>query len=135
MDPRRWDQLTVLHAQVEHEIGRTLQRGHDLGLSEYRALCHLSTAPDGELRMQDLAARLGLNQSSVSRLAARLESAGLTYRDLCAGDRRGVYLVISEPGRARQAEAVGTYAEALAAALAGAAVDPALTPLVEALAK
>ncbi|MGW0657569.1 MarR family winged helix-turn-helix transcriptional regulator [Streptodolium elevatio] len=133
MDPARWDELTTLHARVEHDLERALKRTHNLGLSEYRALCHLSTAHDGELRMQDLAARIGLNQSSVSRLAARLEADGLTRRDLCPADRRGVYTVITDEGRRTRSAAAPTYAEALTASLATQATTPALAPLVTAL--
>ncbi|MEU8132118.1 MarR family winged helix-turn-helix transcriptional regulator [Streptodolium elevatio] len=133
MDPARWDELTTLHARVEHDLERALKRTHNLGLSEYRALCHLSTAHDGELRMQDLAARIGLNQSSVSRLAARLEADGLTRRDLCPADRRGVYTVITDEGRRTQSAAAPTYTEVLTASLATQATTPALAPLVTAL--
>lgn len=43
----------------------------------------LAEADDGELRMQELADLIGLNQSSVSRPASRLESSGLTAA-ICA---------------------------------------------------
>lgn len=133
MDPECWDRLVTLHARVENDLSRALQRAHHLGLSEYRALCHLATAADGELRMQELADRLGLNQSSVSRLVARLEADGLTRRDLCANDRRGVYSVITDTGRARQTESAPTYREALTRSLASAATEPDLAQLVGAL--
>lgn len=133
MDPEEWDRLVALHARVENDLGRALQRAHNLGLSEYRALGHLAAAADGELRMQELADRIGLNQSSVSRLVARLEADGLTYRDLCANDRRGVYSVITDVGRARHRDAAPTYREALDQALRAAAADPALAGLVAAL--
>ncbi|MFF5206232.1 MarR family winged helix-turn-helix transcriptional regulator [Streptosporangium sp. NPDC000396] len=131
IDDDMWVGVVRLHARVERELADALQR-HGLGLSEYRALCHLSTAADGELRMQELADLLGLNQSSVTRLVARLEAAGLTRRDLCANDRRGVYTVITEEGRARKNGAGGTYEETLTAALDRAAVEglgPAVTAL------
>ncbi|GAA3109786.1 MarR family transcriptional regulator [Streptosporangium carneum] len=128
-----WNRFVLLHAQVEAELARVLQRGHGLGLSEYRALGELAEASDGELRMQELAEALGLNQSSVTRLVGRLEQAGLTRRDLCEGDRRGVYSVITEEGRTRLAEAVPTYERSLAAALEQADADPALKPLVAAV--
>lgn len=115
-DDDMWVDVVRLHARVEHDLAQALQR-HGLGLSEYRALCHLSTADDGELRMQELADLLGLNQSSVTRLVGRLETAGLTRRDLCANDRRGVYTVITEAGRARKDGATDTYEETLTAAL------------------
>lgn len=128
-----WDGLVTLHGRVENLLAKALQRRHGLGLSEYRALCRLSRAEDGELRMQVLADLIGLNQSSVSRLAVRLESDGLTYRDSCPRDRRGVYIVITEEGRAIQEKAAPTYAETLAEALDEAAGDPSLASLVAAL--
>ncbi|MFC4058705.1 MarR family winged helix-turn-helix transcriptional regulator [Planomonospora corallina] len=128
-----WDRFALLHARVEAELGKALQRGHGLGLSEYRALKQLAAAPDGELRMQELAEAVGLNQSSVTRLIARLEEAGLTRRDLCAADRRGVYSVITEEGRTRLGEASSTYERSLEAALDRADADPALRELVSAV--
>ncbi|MEU0518894.1 MarR family transcriptional regulator [Streptosporangium sp. NPDC006007] len=124
-----WNRFVRLHARVEAELTKALQRGHGLGLSEYRALERLAAA-GGELRMQELADALGLNQSSVTRLVARLEEAGLTRRDLCSADRRGVYSVITVDGRARLTEAMPTYERSLAAALEHACADPDLTPLV-----
>ncbi len=109
-----------------------MQSRHGIGLSEYRALCRLSRADDGELRMQELADLIGLNQSSVSRLVARLESAGLTRRDMCPKDRRGVYRH-HRRGPRRPAKAAPTYAETLTAALDDAANDPALAPLLATL--
>ncbi|MFW5416896.1 MarR family transcriptional regulator [Nocardiopsis sp. CNT-189] len=133
MDARIWDDVVALHGRVEHELGRALQRRHGIGLSEYRALCRLEAADGGELRVRELAGLIGLNQSSVSRLAARLEADGLTRRDLCPKDRRGVYSVITGAGRARRAEAEPTYRAALERALAGAAADPRTGPLAAAL--
>ncbi|GAT68067.1 marR family transcriptional regulator [Planomonospora sphaerica] len=128
-----WDRFVLLYARVETELAKALQRGHGLGLSEYRALKRLAAAPDGELRMQELAEAVGLNQSSVTRLIARLEEAGLTRRDLCAADRRGVYSVITGEGRARLGEASPTYERSLETALDRAGTDPELQPLVAAV--
>ena len=116
-DDTLWRNLTALHARVEARLATALQRGHGLGLSEYRALDDLAAAPESELRMQELADGLGLNQSSVTRLQGRLESAGLTIRDTCPDDRRGVYAVITDQGRKRHEEARGTYQAVLAEAL------------------
>lgn len=114
-----WRRFTSLHTRVEHRLSTALQRGHGLGLSEYRALGDLVASADSELRMQELADGLGLNQSSVTRLAGRLETAGLTVRDMCPDDRRGVYAVLTDTGRKRYEEARGTYESVLAEALDG----------------
>ncbi|MDA0633275.1 MarR family transcriptional regulator [Nonomuraea sp. MCN248] len=133
-DTDLWDQLLTLHAHVESRLAQALQRGHGLGLSEFRALGHLAAAPDSELRMQDLAGRLGLNQSSVTRLVGRLDTAGLAYRDLCPDDKRGVYAVLKDDGRDRLEAARGTYEQVLTAALDEAAEQhPGLRGLLGAL--
>ncbi|MFI7106830.1 MarR family winged helix-turn-helix transcriptional regulator [Nonomuraea sp. NPDC050227] len=116
-----WNDVLLLHARVENALATALQRRHGIGLSEYRALGHLATSDAGELRMQELADRIGLNQSSVTRLVTRLNTAELTYRDLCPDDKRGVYTVITDAGRARYAEANVTYEATLRTALEEAA--------------
>ncbi|NGM88734.1 MarR family transcriptional regulator [Parapusillimonas sp. SGNA-6] len=113
-----WLKLIQVVANVEADVGKTLQARHGLGLSEYRALDILARTPDSELRMQELASKLGLNQSSVSRMAERLERAGFTVRDLCPDDKRGVYTVLTEQGRERLESARPDYESALEAALA-----------------
>ncbi|WP_067816209.1 MarR family winged helix-turn-helix transcriptional regulator [Nocardia inohanensis] len=131
VDTRMWNNILTLHAHVETRLATALQRKHGLGLSEYRALVFLDEAPDNELRMQDLAAKVGLNQSSVTRLVGRLNSAELTYRDLCPDDKRGVYTVLTDAGRTRYREARPTYESTLAAALSEVAEgDPALAALL-----
>lgn len=112
-----WLHLIQVAALVEADVARTLQSEHALGLSEYRALAILARSPDQELRMQELATHLCLNQSSVSRMVERLERAGLAVRDLCPDDKRGVYTVLTDQGRVRLDSAQPAYDRALAAAL------------------
>lgn len=132
-DEAAWSEVVALHARVEHQLAKVLQRRLGLGLSEYRALSRLAADEQGGLRIQVLAEALGLNESSVSRLAGRLEQDGLTERCVCDDDRRGVYVFITEDGRRRLAEAAPAYRAELAAALDQAAADPALAAAVAAL--
>jgi DNA-binding MarR family transcriptional regulator len=132
-DLAAWAALGALHGRVEQQLARALQQRHGLGLSDYRALGYLSAADHGGMRMSELADALGLNESSVSRLADRLERAGLTERCVCEDDRRGVYAFITEAGRDRQLAALPTYRAELSAALDLAAADPALAAAVTAL--
>lgn len=113
-----WLKLTQTVANVEAGLAKVLHVQHGLGLSEYRALEILARSPPAfELRMQELAAYLRLNQSSVSRMVERLERCGLTIRDLCPDDKRGVFTVLTEKGRARLEGAQSDYERALDAAL------------------
>ncbi|MQA82026.1 MAG: MarR family transcriptional regulator [Streptosporangiales bacterium] len=129
----RWEQALVLWARVDHALAAALHTRHGLGLSEYRALSRLADSANGELRMQELADAIGLNQSSVSRLVARLEGAGLSRRDLCPDDKRGVYTVITAEGRRGLTAAMPTYERALTAALDEIAADRQLAPLIRVL--
>lgn len=112
-----WLQLIQLVATIETDLGRNLHAKHSLGLSEYRALEVLDRSPNSELRMQELAKYLCLNQSSVSRMVERLERTGATVRDICPDDKRGVYTVLTDVGRERLKKARPDYLKALDLAL------------------
>ncbi|UTH72791.1 MarR family winged helix-turn-helix transcriptional regulator [Chromobacterium sp. IIBBL 290-4] len=112
-----WERIRSVVDGIENRLAKNLQRDHGLGLSEYRALQYLAVAANSELRMQELAHLLGLNQSSVTRVAERLEKAGYTQRDLCPNDKRGVYTVLTEQGRKVQSLAGDDYALYIQAAL------------------
>ncbi|NDZ81024.1 MarR family transcriptional regulator [Streptomyces sp. SID10853] len=128
-----WNRVLALHAHVERELSLALQRRHGIGLSEYRSLEHLHHSSTSELRMQDLADKVGLGQSSVTRLVGRLETAGFAYKDLCPSDKRGVYAVITDEGRQRYQAAHVSYTEVLSSALNTFTADPALGPTVQSL--
>ncbi|MFI9528616.1 MarR family winged helix-turn-helix transcriptional regulator [Micromonospora rosaria] len=130
----RWHELRLLQWQVNETLEHALQEKFALSLSEYIALATLDASDDdGHLRQQVLAAAIPLNQSSLSRLVARLEKAGLTERYMCATDRRGVYTQITPAGRALVARARRVYQRVLHQALDTAADDAQLTHLVDKL--
>ena len=106
-----WSQIAAFASSMDASLGKWLMDHHRIGLTDYRALAHLSRASDKELRVNDLAQRIGLNQSSVTRLVSRLEAKNLTYRDTCPDDGRGVYAVITEQGETLLREVRGAYEE------------------------
>jgi len=112
-----WLRLSRIVANVEADLANVLQTRYGLGLSEYRALEILAQSQNSELRMQELATHLRLNQSSVSRMVERLERAGFTVRDLCPDDKRGVFTVLTKDGRACLENARPDYERALETAL------------------
>jgi len=132
-DRSAWDRVLMLHTRVERELALALHGRHGIGLSEYRSLEHLIQSASSELRMQDLAEKVGLGQSSITRLVGRLETAGFAFKDLCPSDKRGVYAVITDQGRERYQQARVTYVEVLSSALNVFAADPELGPTVQAL--
>ena len=68
-------------------------------LTEYELISMLSEAPEGRLRMSQLADRIVQSRSRVTHTAARLEQRGWVLREACLNDRRGVELVLTEAGR------------------------------------
>jgi DNA-binding MarR family transcriptional regulator len=65
-------------------------------------------AREGRIRQVELARRLRLEKSTVSRLVANLVGRGWVHREIADGDGRGVLLVLTGAGTtaaARQADA------------------------------
>lgn len=104
-----WSKVAAFASAVDASLDKWLAENHRVGLTEFRALAFVSQASDKELRVNDLAQRVGLNQSSATRLVSRLEAKGLARRDLCEDDGRGVYAVITAQGEALLREVRGPY--------------------------
>ncbi|WP_206793248.1 MarR family winged helix-turn-helix transcriptional regulator [Amycolatopsis sp. MtRt-6] len=80
--------------------------GQPLPVSEAHAMVEIARA--GRLRQVELARRLRLEKSTVSRLVANLAGRGWVHRETADGDGRGVLLVLTDAGAtaaARQADA------------------------------
>jgi DNA-binding MarR family transcriptional regulator len=76
-----------------------LAREHDLPLSSYEVLLFLADAPEGRLRMSDLADGVLLSRSGLTRLVDRMERDGLLRRERCEDDARGFNAAITGKGR------------------------------------
>ncbi|GAB2555562.1 MarR family transcriptional regulator [Kribbella italica] len=130
-----WRTLAALHARIEDELERALNKQHGLSVSEYSVLDVLARQDDYHLRMNQLSNAVVLSQSATTRLVNRLEDRQLLSRYLCPTDRRGIYTEVTEAGRALLAEAQPTHDAVLSAALEKAAELPEQAPLVKALAE
>ena len=111
-----WRELLDSHARVHGALERALKE-HDLGVSEFEVLERLANDGDEQRRMQALADAVHLSQSALSRVVGRLEADGLASRGLCAEDRRGIYVCITDAGRRRYEAARPAHRAALASAL------------------
>lgn len=119
-----WADMRIIHAQTDAMVDRALHRACMIGLTEFLALLSCSSAPDGEMRMNDLAEAVGLTQGSASRLVVRLERAALTERRICEYDRRGVYTGLTPHGREVLQQALPVYENALGETLDRLGHDP-----------
>jgi DNA-binding MarR family transcriptional regulator len=108
-----WRAFLKAHATVVDRIDHDLAAGQRLSLSSYDVLIELYEAPDRRLRMHELAQRIVLSRSGLTRLVDRLEAEGLLTRDRCGTDRRGAYAVITEQGIAALRKAWPIYARGI----------------------
>ncbi|MGV9455909.1 MarR family winged helix-turn-helix transcriptional regulator [Streptomyces sp. NPDC003635] len=102
----KWREILSVHARTICELDRVLHP-HGLGASDFEVLEILATAAPEEAehyRVQNLAGRVHLSQSALSRLIGRLEKDGLVRRTACREDRRGVRVTLTAKGRELHAE-------------------------------
>jgi DNA-binding MarR family transcriptional regulator len=110
-----WARLHRAHTSTTRALSVQLLDQHSLTVNDYEALLHLHCAEGGHLRRVDLAERLLLTASGVTRLLDGLEAAGLVERECCPEDRRVSYAVLTDAGRERLEAASRSHAEAVQA--------------------
>jgi len=93
-----WRGFITAHAHVLANLSRELQDEEALPLTWYDVLVQLSEAEEHRLRMQDLAGRVLLSQSGLTRLVDRMEDAGLVERVRCSEDGRGLNAQLTPAG-------------------------------------
>jgi DNA-binding MarR family transcriptional regulator len=106
---RAWRGLLRAHAALVKALDNQLVRDHGLPLSSYEVLMHVADAPDGRMRMHDVADGVLLSRSGLTRLVDRLERDGFLRRESCPSDARGSYAVITAQGREKLDVARATH--------------------------
>ena len=106
---RAWQTLIEVTTGVLATLDGELRAEHDLSLGEYEVLAHLSDAPDHSMRMTDLAARLRLSPSGITRRIDGLVRDDLVERRQCPSDRRGSNAVLTDKGLRRLRDAAPTH--------------------------
>jgi DNA-binding MarR family transcriptional regulator len=104
-----WRGLLRVHAALAKALDAELAAEHDLPLSSYEVLITLQAAPDRRCRMAELADRVLLSRSGMTRLVDRLEREGLLVRDTCTSDGRGCFAVLTDAGDELLARARPTH--------------------------
>lgn len=104
-----WGGFLRAHAVLVRRLDVELRAAHDLPLSSFDVLFQLALAPDARLRLSDLADRLLITQSGISRLVDRLQHEGLVRRETDPEDRRSYYAVLTDQGEVRLRDAQPTH--------------------------
>jgi DNA-binding MarR family transcriptional regulator len=104
-----WRRLLSVQSLVQDRLDAELRAAHGLSLAEYGVLVHLSEAGPEGARMSDLAERLLLSRSGLTRRIDSMVRAGLVERRSCPADGRGSFALLTDLGSERLAEAAPTH--------------------------
>lgn len=100
--------LTRANAVVTSRLDRSLSGLHGLSFQDFAILYHLSRASSQRLRRIDLAHRLELTPSGVTRSLLPLERRGLLEREADPDDARATYASLSKSGKRLLTDALVT---------------------------
>jgi DNA-binding MarR family transcriptional regulator len=104
-----WRTFLQAHALLSRRLDEELRAEQSMSLAEYDALVQLVSAPHRRLRMSQLADRVLLSRSGVTRLVDRLVAAGYVDRSQCTTDARGAEAVLTDLGLAHLRRASRTH--------------------------
>jgi DNA-binding MarR family transcriptional regulator len=108
-----WEGLDRAHNAMTAALEKDMVPQAGIPLGWYEVLMHLSRAPGGLLRYQDLARVAGITDSGASRRLDQIVKAGLIERRSCPTDRRGVYAHMTAKGKTAFERAHGVYLRSL----------------------
>ena len=91
---------------------------HGISFNDFMILYHLGEATDEKLRRVDLAEKIGLTASGVTRVLVQLEKLGLVRREVNSRDARVSYVKLAPAGKRILVEGTAT-AEVIAEQIVG----------------
>jgi DNA-binding MarR family transcriptional regulator len=112
-----WIALLRAHAATTRQFNAELQERHGLTLNDFDVLAQLSRGPEHGLKRSELAERVLLTPSGITRLLDGLERAGYVARGECETDARVTYAVLTDAGREKLREASKTHLASVRALL------------------
>lgn len=90
--------LINLNSKIQRRLGSALSV-HGLGVSDFLVLSQLEDAPNQRMRRVDLAEKVGLSASGVTRLLNPMEKIGLVHKEASARDARVSLVSLSSAGK------------------------------------
>jgi DNA-binding MarR family transcriptional regulator len=112
-----WINLLRAHAATTRQFNAELLETHGLTLNDFDVLAQLSRGPAHGLKRAELAERVLLTPSGITRLLDGLERAGYVSRGECSTDARVTYAVLTDAGREKLREASKTHLASVRAVL------------------
>ena len=97
--------------QLKARLAGEFSAIHGVSVNEFFLLSHLEKAPRHRLARVELAKRMHISASTVTRMAAPMEKIGLVDREADERDARLAFMVLTEAGKTRLEEAKATFAK------------------------
>ena len=94
-----WLSLVQVMHLLPQQLDRQLREEAGISHVYYQILAMLSAAPEGRMRMSELARATSTSTSRLSHAVAALEERGWVVRSSCATDRRGQVAELTDAGR------------------------------------
>jgi DNA-binding MarR family transcriptional regulator len=116
---RAWQALLHAHHEVVRTLDQELREEHDLSLAAYDVLLRLARGPAEGLRMTDLAERVMLSPSGLTRLVDRLGAKRLVERRPDSDDGRVAMVSLTSEGRKLLRRAARTHLRGIRAHYTG----------------
>jgi DNA-binding MarR family transcriptional regulator len=108
-----WPVFLTAHAVLVERVEARLAEAGLPPLAWYDVLWALDRAEGGRARLSNLAERIVLSRSNMTRLIDRLEQAGLVERERSEEDGRGSYAVLTPAGKSQRARMWPVYKAAI----------------------
>lgn len=97
--------------EIKARVSGEFSAVHGLSVNEFFLLMHLAQATLNRLSRAELARRMHLSASTVTRMAAPMEKTGLLAREVDTRDARLAFVVLTDAGRKRLGEARATFSK------------------------
>jgi len=130
-----WSALLQVHAALVPKLDHLLIQATGLPLGWYDVLLELAAAPGRRLLMGELAERVVLSRTRVSRIVDELLAAGLVRRQSNPDDGRSAFAVLTADGLARYRAAAPIYLAAIENQFGAGLTDDELAAIGRALRK
>ena len=128
-----WQALLHAHHQIVNTLDAELRSEHELTFGDYDVLLRLARAPDRRLRMSELAKRVMISPSGLTRAVDRLVDTGLVERERAESDSRVVFALLTERGREVVKRAARTHLRGVRQHFTGKLTEDQLRQLASAL--
>ncbi len=94
-----WGLFLEVHAGIGRRLARELRAETGLPDAWLEVLLRIGRTPGQAVRMTDLANQVLFSSGGFTKLADRMEQAGLIRREPCPDDRRAILAVLTAEGR------------------------------------